>query len=188
MAMKEYKKEEEFAQKIVDIARVTRVMKGGKRMKFRVCLVIGDKKGRVGYAVAKGADVAVGVNKALQKAKKNLVRVNIADTTIPHFSEVKYKAARVMVKPAPKGTGIKAGGAVRIILELAGYENVVGKILGKTKNKVNIVKATFKALEGFRKVEKKEKSDNKKETVKPKEETVSKKTEKATKEQKEQKK
>jgi len=147
------KKEEEFEQRIVDVARVTRVMAGGKRMKFRVTLAIGDKKGRVGYGVAKGADVTLGITKALAKAKKDIVKVPLINDTIIHPVNVKYGAAKVLLKPARKGSGIKAGGAVRILCELAGIPNITAKILG-TNNKLNNVKATMLAFQSFKKAKK----------------------------------
>ncbi|OGY46748.1 MAG: 30S ribosomal protein S5 [Candidatus Buchananbacteria bacterium RIFCSPHIGHO2_01_FULL_44_11] len=134
-----------FEQAIIDIARVTRVMAGGKRMRFRACVVIGDKKGKVGMAVAKGADVTLAVNKAVTKARKNLISVVTINGTLPHRVDAKYGAARVLMKPAPAGSGIIAGGAVRSVLELAGVSNVVAKILG-SKNKINNVLATMNAL------------------------------------------
>lgn len=136
----------DFEQKIIDLARVTRVMAGGKRMRFRACVAIGDKKGKVGWAVAKGADVTIAVNKAVNKAKKRLFKVRIVNGTIPHQIEAKFKAAKVLLKPAKEGTGIIAGGAVRNILELAGISNIYGKILGKTNNKINNIAATTIAL------------------------------------------
>src|SRR3989338_6581507 len=117
------KEQPEFEQQIVDLARVTRVMAGGKRMRFRACVVIGDKKGRVGWAVAKGADVTIAVNKAVAKAKKNMIKVIFVKDTIPHQVEVKFKAAKLMLKPAVAGTGIIAGGAARSVLEMAGTGN-----------------------------------------------------------------
>jgi small subunit ribosomal protein S5 len=158
--------EREYDQVIIDIARVTRVMAGGKRMRFRACLVIGDKKGKVGSAVAKGADVTLAVNKALAKAKKNIVNVPIINETIPHRVKVKFGAAKILLKPAPKGTGVIAGGAVRTVLDLAGVSNVVAKILG-SKNKINNVKATITALEKLKRVEPKLTKDN---AAKPKKE------------------
>lgn len=143
---KEASAEQDFEQKIIDLARVTRVMKGGKRMRFRACMALGDKKGRVAVAVAKGADVTIAISKAVNRARKNFVRIPIVgDNTIPHETRAKFKAAKVMIKPAPKGTGVKAGGVMRTIFELAGIDNVVGKILG-SKNKINIVQATLKGL------------------------------------------
>jgi small subunit ribosomal protein S5 len=135
----------EFDQQILELARVTRVTKGGKRMRFRVTMVIGDRKGRVGYGIAKGADVQTAVQKAVNQAKKKLITVPIVNGSIPHALEVKFSAAKVILKPAPKGTGIKAGGAVRTVLEFAGVPNITGKILG-SGNKINNTKATMKAL------------------------------------------
>lgn len=154
--------EKDFDQVIIDIARVTRVMAGGKRMRFRACVVIGDRKGKVGTAVAKGADVTLAVNKAVAKAKKNLINVPIVNETIPHRVDVKFGAAKILIKPAPKGTGIIAGGAVRAVLDLAGVSNVVAKILG-TNNKINNVKATMEAFKMLKRVEPKKFGDNKKE-------------------------
>lgn len=139
---------EEFEQKIIDLARVTRVMAGGKRMRFRACVVIGNKNGQIGYAIAKGADVTIAVNKAATKAKKNLLTVARYKETIPHEVRLKYKAANIILKPAPIGTGIKAGGAVRDVLALSGIANVVAKIIG-SNNKINNVKATFLALQSL---------------------------------------
>ncbi|MFH1047576.1 MAG: 30S ribosomal protein S5 [Patescibacteria group bacterium] len=135
----------EFDSTILDLARVTRVTKGGKRMRFRSCVIIGDRKGRVGFGVAKGADVQQSVAKASHQAKKNLIRVPIVDNTIPHEVSKKFTAAKVLIKPAPEGTGVKAGGAVRVVLEMAGVPNVVAKILG-CNNKINNAKATVHAL------------------------------------------
>lgn len=135
----------EFQQKIIDLARVTRVMAGGKRMRFRACVAIGDGKGRVGVGLAKGADVTVAVAKAVTKAEKNLIKVNFVNETIAHTVLVKNKAAKVLLKPAKKGTGIIAGSAVRVILELCGVPNIVTKTLG-SKNKINNVGAVLAAL------------------------------------------
>jgi len=154
------KEEKEFDQAMIEIARVTRVMAGGKRMRFRACIVIGDRKGRVGMAVAKGADVTLAINKAVSKAKKHLITVPIVNETIPHRVDIKLGAAKLLIKPAPKGTGIIAGGAVRTVLDLAGISNVVGKILG-SKNKINNVRATLKALESLKRVEGSKKPQNK---------------------------
>ena len=139
-----------YEQYILDLARVTRVTKGGKNLSFRVCIILGDRKGRVGYGVAKGADVQLGVAKAVHQANKNLITVPLIKDTIPHQVLQKFKAAIVLLKPAPPGSGIIAGGAVRAVLELAGVPNISAKILGKTKNKITIVKATFAALQSFK--------------------------------------
>ena len=141
---------EEFEQRILDLARVTRVMKGGKRMSFRACVVIGDKKGRVAVALGKGADVTLAVNKAVNKAKKNIVHVPIVKETIPHEVYHKFGSSKILIKPASKGRGVIAGGVVRVILDLAGVKNVTSKILG-TNNKVNNAKCTVLALDSLRK-------------------------------------
>ncbi|HLD27422.1 MAG TPA: 30S ribosomal protein S5 [Patescibacteria group bacterium] len=140
----------EFEQRIIDLARVTRVMAGGKRLRFRACVAIGDKRGRVGWSVAKGADVAIAVNKAVNKAKKNLFKLKLTGGTIPHQVVGKFKSSQVMLKPAVEGTGIIAGGAVRQILELAGVPNIYGKILTKTNNKISNIEATMKALKSLK--------------------------------------
>lgn len=154
--MKPKKEQSEFEQQIVDLARVTRVMAGGKRMRFRACVVIGDKKGRVGVGLAKGKDVALAVSKAVVKAEKNLIKVNIVNGTIAHEIYIKLGAAKVLLKPAPEGTGIISGGAVRIVLELAGIKNVVSKIMG-TNSKINNVDATMLALSSLKTVDRKPK-------------------------------
>lgn len=141
--------EADYEEKNLEIARVTRVTKGGKRMRFRALTVIGNRKGRVGFGIAKGVDVAGATSKATTQARKALLTVPLVNDTLPHPTEAKFGAAKVLLKPAPKGTGIKAGGAVRIVLELAGVPNVVSKILGSA-NKINNVKATFAALKKLR--------------------------------------
>ena len=145
---KHEEKQEEFEQKVIDLARVTRVMAGGKRMRFRACVAIGDKKGKVAIGLAKGADVAMAVTKAVNKAKKNFIDVPIVNDTIPHEIKQKYGAAKILFKPARKGHGVIAGGVVRIILELAGFKNITSKILG-TNNKMNNVKCTISALQNL---------------------------------------
>ncbi len=136
----------EFEQTILDLSRVTRVTKGGKRMRFRVSLVIGDKKGRVGFGVAKGADVQIAIEKAYHQAKRNVITLDLVNGSFPHRQVASFRAADVLLMPAPDGTGLKAGGAIRTILELGGVNDAVGKIL-KGKNKMNVAKATFKAIE-----------------------------------------
>ncbi len=138
----------EFDSRTLELARVTRVTKGGKRMRFRALVIVGDRKGRVGFAVAKGADVQMAVDKATRKAQKSILTVPLVRETIPHAIEAKFAAAKVLLKPAPKGTGIKAGGAARAILEIAGVPNVISKSLGSS-NKINNVKATMQALRGL---------------------------------------
>ncbi len=140
----------EFDQHIADLARVTRVTKGGKHLSFRVLILIGDRKGRVGYGVQKGSDVQIAVEKAVRQAKKNIIHVPFDKETIPHRVQAKYKSAKVMIKPAPQGSGIIAGSAVRTVLEFAGVPNASAKILGKTNNKIANVKAVFEALQSFK--------------------------------------
>ena len=142
---KDKREKDEFDSKILDIARVARVVKGGRRFSFRTTVIAGDKKGRVGIGIGKGADVVSGMNKATAKAKKNLIKVNIKDDTIPYEISEKYGAAKVFLKPAKKGRGVSAGGAIRTVVELAGIENISAKILGSA-NKINNAKATLKAL------------------------------------------
>jgi len=143
---------EEFEQKMIDIARVTRVMAGGKRMRFRACVAVGNRKGRVAIGLAKGADVTGAVTKAVNKAKKEFIDIPIVNETIPHEVYQKLGAAKILFKPAKKGRGIIAGGVVRIILELSGVKNVTSKILG-TGNKVNNAKCVIEALKNLRKPE-----------------------------------
>lgn len=141
--------EADYDEKNLEVARVTRVTQGGKRMRFRVLSVIGNHKGRVGFGLAKGLDVAGASTKAATKARKALLTVPLLNETIPHMVRAKAGAAVVLLKPAPKGSGIKAGGAARAVLEIAGVPNVVSKLLGSS-NKVNTVRATFAALRMLR--------------------------------------
>lgn len=135
----------EFDERVLELARVSRVTKGGKRMRFRATIVAGNHKGRVGFGTAKGADVALAVGKASRQAKRHMLTVPMINETIPHVVSRKFAAAHVLMKPAPRGTGIKAGGAMRVVLELAGVPNVVGKQLGSA-NKINNVKTVMQAL------------------------------------------
>ena len=155
---------DEYEQKIIDIARVTRVMAGGKRMRFRACVVVGNKIGKVGVGIAKGADVTLAVAKAVNDAKKKIVDVPIVNTTIPHEIYHKTGAAKVLLKPARKGNGVIAGGAVRMVLELSGIQNITSKNLG-TNNKINVAKCTVEALRSLKRVEKK-KTEEKVEEIK----------------------
>lgn len=139
----------EFDQKVVEVKRVTRVTGGGKRMRFRALVVIGDHKGKVGMGLRKGADVAESVNKAINQAKKNMITLPLTNETIPHEVNIKYKASSLIMKPARQGTGVIAGGAVRAVCELAGVKNVVSKMLG-SNNKVNNVKAVFAAFKSMK--------------------------------------
>ncbi len=135
----------EFDNTIVDLARVTRVMAGGKRMSFRACVIIGDRKGRIGMGVKKGADVQLAIAKATEYAKKHVMTIALVEGTIPHTIEKKFKGAQVLLKPAKAGTGIIAGGSTRLVMELAGVQNIVAKSKG-SGNKINNVTVTLQAL------------------------------------------
>lgn len=135
----------DFDQKVVEVKRVTRVVAGGKRMRFRALVVIGNHQGKVGMGLSKGADVSESVNKAINQAKKSLITLPLINETIPHEVNIKYKASQLMLKPAKPGTGVIAGGAVRIVMDMAGVKNVVSKMFGSS-NKVNNVKAVFEAF------------------------------------------
>lgn len=136
----------EFEQKMLDLARVTRVVKGGRRFRFRATLVIGDRKGRVGVGVAKGADVASAIQKAFNDAKKNMITVQLSGSTILHDVSAKLGSAKVLLKPAQEGRGVIAGGAVRAVVDLVGITDIVSKSLGAS-NPLNVARVTIKALE-----------------------------------------
>jgi small subunit ribosomal protein S5 len=136
----------EFEEKVLDLARVTRVVAGGKRFRFRAVVAVGNRKGRVGVGSAKGSDVAQAVSKGTHQAKRNLVTVPLIKGTIPREITVKYNSARVYLKPAPKGRGINAGGAVRVISDLAGISDIIGKTLSRSGNKLNTARATVEAF------------------------------------------
>lgn len=151
--MKFDKVDKEYEQKLVEVSRVTRVTEGGKRLRFRACVIVGNKKGKVGVGVAKSGDVALAVDKAFLQAKKNLIDVGFASYTIPCEVISKFKAAKILLKPATEGTNIVAGGPVRSLLELAGIQNVVAKLLGSTKNKITNVYAAMNALKQLKEYE-----------------------------------
>jgi len=136
----------EFDERMVHIDRVARVVKGGRRFRFRALVVVGDHKGRVGVGIAKGADVTLAIQKATDEAKKNVVTIPLYKGTLPHEAQAKVGGANILIKPAAKGTGLIAGGVVRIILEVSGVENALSKSLGSS-NKANIAYATIEALE-----------------------------------------
>ncbi len=141
---------DEFDSKLLDLARVTRVTGGGKRMKFRAVVVAGNKKGKIGVGVDKGKDVSQAIEKATRKAKKNLIEVVIVNGTIPYEVKAKAGPAVIMLKPQKMGRGLVAGGAVRLICDLAGIKNISSKILSGSKNKLNNARATMAALEKLR--------------------------------------
>lgn len=138
----------EFEEVVINIDRVTRVVKGGRRFRFKALVVVGNRKDKVGVGVAKGADVQAAVLKATNIAKKNLVTIPIENETIPHDAEVKFTGAHVLLKPAAPGTGIIAGGVVRQVIGVTGIRNLLSKSLGST-NKVNIAYATVDALKSL---------------------------------------
>lgn len=140
--------EKQFDERVVHIDRVARVVKGGRRFRFRALVVVGDRKNRIGVGLAKGADVTAAVTKATEVAKKHMVLVPVHKGTIPHESEAKVSGARILVKPAAPGTGLIAGGVVRTVLEVAGISNALSKSLGST-NKANIAYATIAALQSI---------------------------------------
>ena len=135
----------EFDEKIIQINRVSKKTKGGNRMGFSVLVVAGDKKGRVGLGLGKGPDVLSGIKKGSRKARDRMITIPMKGTTIPFAITLKQGAAKVILRPAPEGTGIIAGGAVRAVLDAAGVRDVVSKIMG-TNNKASNVYATFAAL------------------------------------------
>lgn len=151
----------EFEEKVVQIDRVTRVVKGGRRLRFRATVVVGNREGKVGVACDKGSEVIAAIEKATTKAKKGIKEINLKGTTIPHEVTAEFAGAKVFLKPARKGTGVIAGGAVRAVLEAAGVRDILSKIQGSS-SKLNNVYATMKALESLRenKESKSEQSEN----------------------------
>lgn len=142
--MENYNKEE-FEEVIVDISRVAKVVKGGRRFRFTALVVIGNKKGLVGYGFGKSKEVPDAIKKAVDDAFKNIIKVKLSGTTIPHDIEVKFNASKILLKPASEGTGVIAGGSTRPVLELAGIQDILTKSLG-SNNSSNVVRATIKAL------------------------------------------
>jgi len=136
---------EEMEEKVVQIKRVSKKTKGGNRISFSALTVVGDKKGRVGVGLGKAPDVSSAIRKGFRRARKNLVIVPMKGTTIPHEVKVKYGAAEVLLKPAPPGTGVIAGGSVRVVVDAAGVKDIVSKILG-TRNRATNVYATIEAV------------------------------------------
>ena len=138
---------EEFKEKVLDNRRVTRVVAGGKRFRFRITIVLGDERGRIGIGVAKGLDVQQAIAKAKADAKKNMLTIKLKDgRTISHEVISKYSAAKVLIKPASKGHGLRAGGSVRFVLAFAGIKDATAKVLGRTPNKLTNAMATIEAL------------------------------------------
>lgn len=137
--------EKEFAEVVVQINRVSKKTKGGNQMRFAALVVVGDRKGKVGVGLAKAKDVRGAIQKAVTAAKKKMIVVSLKGSTIPYEVRYKFGAAKIYLKPAPEGSGIIAGGAIRIVMEAAGVRNISAKILG-TKNKITNIYATLEAL------------------------------------------
>ena len=155
MAEKKFEKQQQFEvqdgfeERVIEIARVSKVVKGGRRFRFRVTVVVGDKNGTIGMGVGKANAVPDAMRKASERARKDLRMVNLSSTTIPHESLGKVAGAKVFLKPASAGTGVIAAGGVRAVLEVAGIRDILTKSMGSA-NVLNVVMATFGALDGLR--------------------------------------
>ncbi len=147
------KPKDEFESKLLDLARISHTRAGGRKMRFRAVIITGDKKGKIGLGIAKGADVQIAIEKATRLSKKYLIEVPMVSETIPHEVEAKVGAARVLLRPQRRGRGLVAGGTVRVVCSLAGIKNISSKILSKTGNKINNARATIAALQKLRKSE-----------------------------------
>lgn len=147
-----FEKRDEFDERVVDITRVAKVVKGGRRFAFRVIVVVGDNEGKVGVGIGKARGVPDAIRKAMDRAKRSMVEVPIVDSTIPHQILCEHGGAKVLLKPASPGTGVIAGGAVRAVVEAAGYRNILTKSLGSA-NQLNVVRATFKGLQALKRPE-----------------------------------
>lgn len=149
---------EEFSSQLIDVRRVVRVTAGGRQFRFRAAVAIGNKQGKVGMKVAKGNDLKEAIEKATNKAKKNLTLVPLEEGTIPCKIETNFKSVTILLRPQKKGRGITAGGTMRVICELAGIEDITGKLLSRGNNKINVAKATLKAFQELNKLLEKQKS------------------------------
>jgi len=142
----------ELKEKVVQIRRVTKVVKGGKKMGFRAVVVVGDMRSKVGLGIGKAAEVSAAIRKGVESAKKLMIEVPLIAGTIPHDVIGEYSASKVVLRPAPRGTGVIAGGAVRTVLELSGLKNLVAKSIG-SPNAINVARATLAALGSLKRLE-----------------------------------
>ena len=149
---RKFEDREELDERVVDITRVAKVVKGGRRFAFRVVVVVGDNKGKVGVGIGKARGVPDAIRKAMDRAKRRMVEVPMLGTTIPHQMISKHSGAEVLLKPASPGTGVIAGGAVRAVVEAAGYRDILTKSLGSA-NQLNVVRATIKGLQSLKRVD-----------------------------------
>lgn len=150
--MQTYRGEEkEFSETVVEIRRISKKTKGGNTIRFSALVVVGDKKGKVGIGLSKASNVPSAIRKSIETAKRRMITVSLKGTTIPYSIKEKFSAAKVLLRPAPAGSGIIAGGAIRVVLEAAGIRDASGKILG-TNNKISNVYATIKALDSISKI------------------------------------
>lgn len=147
--MTEIENIEAFEEEVISIRRVTKVVKGGKNLRFSAAVIVGDKNGKVGLGKGKAREVPLAIKKAVADAKKNLVQVPILKDTIPYFIMGKFGASRVVLRPASPGTGVIAGGAVRVIMELAGIKNILTKSL-RSKNTITVARATIDGLKSLK--------------------------------------
>jgi len=153
----QHQQKSEFEEKVLDMRRVTRVVAGGKRFRFRATVVLGNGSGKVGIGVGKGLDVQQAIAKAKAKAGREMVQINLFEKrTIAHETEAKYSAAKVLLKPAPVGHGLRAGSAIRSVLALAGIKDATAKALGRTTNKLTNAWATMEALKAIKSVKPKQ--------------------------------
>jgi len=143
---KEQKQKDDFESKLLNLSRVAHTRAGGRKMRFRAAMIVGDKKGKIGFGVSKGKDVSLAIEKATRMAKKKLINVLIVNDTIIHEVQGKFGAAEVLLKPQRKGRGLVAGGTIRIICSLAGIKNISSKTLGRTGNRLSNARATILAL------------------------------------------
>lgn len=141
-------KDNEYTEKLIKLNRVAKVVKGGRRFSFSALVVVGDKKGNVGYGLGKANDVSDAIRKSVEKAKRNMIKIPVKHETIPHEIIGKFKSAEVFMRPAAPGTGVIAGGAVRAVMEVGGVSDILSKSIG-SKNSINLVKAVFNGLENL---------------------------------------